>query len=445
MIDGPTPPTRTLFWRKGAALAACAVFVLAAILYAAGKGPLYHAMGTVFGFELWRFAFLDTDTVLSAVRCFRAGVDAYLINPCDDLGRVYTYSPLWMLLTALPVTTAWITPVGLVVDAAFLASLFLLPIPRNAASLAVLSLATVSGASAFALERGNNDLVLFALVAAAAWLLARSPRARSLGYALAFLAGLLKYYPMAVMGAALREKSGRFLVVAASAIIATALFGAIVWSDLLKAFANIPVGSVFDDMFGSTTVPTAIDLQLGATGHIRAVLHPIMILAAVGIALGLGLATSTRSAVARLTEAEAAFLLVGGLMIVGCFFTAQNIGYRAVHLILCMPGLLALAVSAPNRRFKIAPGAAVLLLWAMSWRHAAENVGDVIGGQDGARIGYLGGWVVRELLWWSVVTLLLSTIVAILRSAPIARHLFLKLGYSVPGDKSDSRHGGDPA
>ena len=35
-------------------------------------------------------------------------------------------------------------------------------------------------------------------------------------------------------------------------------------------------------------------------------------------------------------------LLAGGLLMLSCFFTAQNIGYRAMHLVLTLPALTAL-------------------------------------------------------------------------------------------------------
>ena len=49
-----------------------------------------------------------------------------------------------------------------------------------------------------------------------------------------------------------------------------------------------------------------------------------------------------RHAIAGLGEGERAFLLAGALLVLGCFVAAQNIGYRAVHLLLVLPPLLAL-------------------------------------------------------------------------------------------------------
>ena len=407
--------------RKGAAIAACGIFALGVLLYRLGQGPIYSGFGAFFGFQTWRFAFLDTDTVLSAVRCFNMGVDAYLINPCDDLQRVYTYSPLWMGLTVFPVTEAWVAPVGLAIDFAFLASLFLLPTPRSRTATVALTLATVSGATAFALERGNNDLVLFALIAVTAALLTRSPRARALGYAFAFLAGLLKYYPMAVMAVAARETPRRFITITALALGTLALFVGVTWADLLKAFANIPMGSYSGDMFGSITVAGMLDPLVAGGGDIRTVVHISMSVVAVAIAVKLGFRNSTGAALARLTDKEAAFLQVGALVVLGCFFTAQNIGYRAIHLILCMPGLLALASVAPDWRFRRAPAAAILLLWAMSWRQATETFGHALAGESGQLFARLVGWTVREGLWWFLVTLLLSIVIAQLSNSPIVR------------------------
>ena len=418
--------------RKGAALAAVGMFGLGIILYCLRPGSGYTEIGTLLGFEVWHFAFLDTHAVLSAVQCINMGVDAYLTNPCDHLQRAYTYSPLWMGLTVFSVTEAWLVPVGLAVDCAFLASLFLLPAPRSNAAALVLTLTTVSGATAFALERGNTDLVLFTLVAMTATLLTRSPRARALGYAFAFLAGLLKYYPMVVMAVAARETPRRLITIFVVALGALALFIGVVWTDLLKAFSNIPGGSYSGDMFGSVNVAGLLSVLFEGDSRVRVVAHVSMGIVAVAVAAVLAFRRSTSAALARLTDNEAAFLQVGSLLVLGCFFAAQNIGYRAVHLIICMPGLLALAAVAPEFRFRRAPLAAMLLIWTMAWRRGVETLGHALGGETGRIIGNSLGVVLRESLWWFLVTLLLSIVIAIFSQSPIVRRWLYRAGLGSP-------------
>ena len=119
--------------------------------------------------------FVDTRFVLAQLECWRRGIDVYSVNPCDPLGRLQDYSPLWLRLDFIPADPAWVMPFGLALDLMFLAALFALPLPRlDRAGRTVMSLAMVSTASIFAMERGNIDLLVFALCVVVGHLLSRS-------------------------------------------------------------------------------------------------------------------------------------------------------------------------------------------------------------------------------------------------------------------------------
>ena len=182
--------------------AATACFLVMAALYLLGFSSAYHTVFRAWGVASWPFPFLDTDTVLSAVRCVQQGVDVYVANPCDVLGRVYDYSPLWLVLVAFPGFGNALQPIGLSVDVGFLLALLLLPTGRRWTLTLLITAGTLSSAVAFAMERANNDLVLYTLASLAAALACRSLPVRSIGYACALLAGLLKYYPMTLMALA---------------------------------------------------------------------------------------------------------------------------------------------------------------------------------------------------------------------------------------------------
>ncbi|WP_217429543.1 hypothetical protein, partial [Sphingomonas bacterium] len=225
--------------RRVPALAASGVFGLLAALWIAGAFRAYRQIVILWGVDVFDFPFLDTETMLSGARCLRAGIDIYVSNPCDTLGRIYDYSPLWMLVAHLPVTLAWGAPAGLIVALAYIGSLLLLPEARTARHTVAIALGAVSSVAVFAVERGNNDLLLFLLAGAAATLACRSPRARLLGYGLALLAGLLKYFPLALLALAAREPPRRAAAIAAVAILLTLLFAASAWHDLVRALGLI--------------------------------------------------------------------------------------------------------------------------------------------------------------------------------------------------------------
>jgi hypothetical protein len=387
-------------------------------LYLGHQIPAYRAIIIAWGIEPFFFPFLDTDTVLSAVRCLREGVDVYVTNPCDFLKRQYDYSPAWMALTVFPMTLAWLPPIGLAVDLAFLASLLLLPAGRRWRDTAVIALGVISSASLFAVERGNNDLVLFVLAAGAAVLVCRSAGLRLVGYGLALLAGLLKYYPLALMAIAARERPLRLVVIAAASIAIVALFCILTWHDLSRALAIIPRGSAFGNMFGSITVGAGLASRRWSSDTAQAIRFAMSAAALAGGVI-LGLQPRAWPSLSRLSEQERSFLMVGALLILGCFFSAQNIGYRAVHLILVLPGLTALSAPGGRRLFRGAALAALALLWAEIWRNGAIRLGLHFSHHTYKIITY-AAWGVRETLWWWLVTVLIAVVTTVLANSQAA-------------------------
>jgi hypothetical protein len=395
-------------WRRAIpTLAGVAAFAFMAWLWIGGHAAPYRSLIRAWGIVDGPFPFLDTDTVLSAVRCLNKGIDAYVTNPCDVLGRQYDYSPLWMVLTVFPMTPAWLPPIGLLVDGVFLLSLLMLPPGRDARATALIVLGVLSSATVYAVERGNNDLILFALAAGGAALALRTPALRLVGYALILLAGLLKYYPMAAMLIACRERLPRFVTVALVAILATMTFAAITWHDLSRALAIIPVGSYSNDMFGSVVVAGRIADQIVFSPPLKAAIRLGMILLSFAAALWLSRRSDLAAALDGLTPRERSFLMVGALMIAGCFFTAQNIGYRAVHLMLVLPSLLALGRVSARRLFSLASVSCIALLWSVWWR----------GLMPVPPISYLT-WTLREAMWWFLVTVLDGCVLALVWQSP---------------------------
>jgi hypothetical protein len=395
------------------ALAATSLFVLLVALYAGGARDVYEAIIRGWGVEPFSFPFLDTDTVLSAIRCLRKGVDVFVVNPCDYLSRVYDYSPLWLTLAAFPMTLGWLQPIGFGLDVAFLASLLLLPAGRTRRDVALIAFGVVSSATVYAVERGNNDLVIFILAAGAATLACRSPALRIVGYLLALLAGLLKYYPLALMALVTRERPRRFFAVAAGSIALIALFVAIAGHDLARALRLIPTGPYFSDMFGSITVAGGLTELFGWPVFIGSALRGAMIFAAILIGVRLGRREGVMADVERLSERERSFMLAGILLTLGCFFTAQNIGYRAVNLVLVLSAMVALHRTAHKRLYGWGVAATLGLLWSQCWRHALLLAVTPLGDRAQST-AILAGWIVREGLWWWLITLLAGLLTALL-------------------------------
>lgn len=404
---------KKILWKIIPPLSASVAFLVMSALYCLDLKTPYRAILNAWGIDPFSFPFLDTDTVLSAVRCMNKGVDVYVSNPCDVLGRVYDYSPLWMALTVFPMTVAWRVPIGLGVDIAYIFSLLLLPVARDMRGAILIAAGALSSASVFAVERGNNDLVLFVLVAGAATLLCRSPVLRAVGYGAAVLAGLLKYYPMALMLMAMRERMKAMLAIGLFASLAVVLFAVLTWHDLTRALGLIPTGSYFGNMFGAVNAGGGLAELLGLPPLVATIIREMMTACAFAIGLVLGCQKSSRETILLLHDNERSFLLAGSIMLAGCFFTAQNIDYRAVHILLVLPALAVLFFNSPLRHFRYAMPVAIGLLWSQTWQNALHQLAIYSVDERAGSIIIVATWAVREEMWWFLMTILVSCIVTL--------------------------------
>ncbi len=404
-------------------------FAVMAALYWGGLRKLYHGIIVGLGVDAFPAPFLDTDTVLSAVRCVRKGVDVFAANPCDPLQRVFDYSPLWLLLAKLPPALTGLNALGLLTDLAFLGVLPLLPGGRTRGDAWTIAAGVVSSAVVFAVERGNNDLVLFALVAGAAALATRSAGFRFVGYGLALLAGLLKYYPMTVLATATRETPGRFFLAVLLALTGAALFLLFMGHDLARALKLVPTGDWMGGMFGSSTFGGGVREWFDLPDWVA----PAIRIGLSAIALGLGaLLAGPRwigGDLAALSERERCFLFAGSLLLLGCFFTAQNIGYRVTHVLLVLPALIALRRVGMHRRLYTAGLIAALgVLWADGWWHWFDQLKHVI---DVDTVDAIT-WAIREGMWWVLVTLLIGSVLALGLQSTMGRLVFGGLAETRP-------------
>ena len=146
-----------------------------------------------------------------------------------------------------------------------------------------------------------------------------------------------------------------------------------------------------------------------------------MTAAAVATALAIGGRRPLARTLERLTMRERSFLFAGSLLMIGCFFTAQNIGYRAVHLLLVLPALTALRRE-QSLTFAALPFVVLALLWSEFWRHGLLYLATPLGG--GIAIDMIWAtWFLRESLWWWLETMLLATVIALLLNSEGARLL----------------------
>src|SRR5262245_25985950 len=385
----------------------------------------YHRVIAFIGIEPSRFPFLDFQFILTAVDCWQRGVDVYANNPCDALDRPFSYPPLWLRFSILP-SKDWTNLLGMCLTVTFFLALAALPPPRSGKELLARLVATLSPTTVFALERGNIDLLMFVIATAAGVLLLRPLRARVTGYAIIIIAGLLKIYPFVLMVLTLRERPRVFLWVNGAAAAVVLAAGVYFHAELVKMVPNIPRGQPFSVFaFGAHLVPVLISQRLGTAVHFG-VVELGLIKVASFVALVLAMAgwffrmvrwRDFCVALGRLPEPEKMFLLIGATLICGSFLTGSNIGYRGIHVLFTLPGLLTMARTESDMRVQRVAVLGCVLVVTLTWagflmwdgtfpRIVASWIGSVPSGRLTR-----GLWFLVEMAWWLVSTIFIAILI----------------------------------
>lgn len=304
--------------------------------------------------------FADTAAILAAGEAQQAGRDVYLPNPFDPFGRPHVYGPWWLVTGTLGLTTADTWWVGATLSLAAVIAALILLAPRHAADAGGILLLLLSPPVLLGLERGNNDLVIFLLLAAASAWLARSSRAAGVaGAATLVLAGVLKFYPLAALGAVLGRRE-RFPRVVALVFGSLAIFAALWWAQRDGFFRALAIAPRPDSIYayGIRILPLSWTHDGGARAWLLA-----------GFALGSGAALAAlwrgRGALWRAIPDEgprALAAVAGGASWLFCYLANNNYSYRAVLWLLVVPVWLSLARSADAVERALGRGLCLLLV-----------------------------------------------------------------------------------
>ena len=412
------------------------VFFGLSYLYAFGDRTLYERILTSYGIFPFQFPFLDISAWLAVWECARQGIDVISANPCDVLQRGYSCSPLWIAASAIPLGVRDTAAVGWLLDVVFLVSLSLLPSPRCFLGLILVVAATLSTMVVFALERANPDVLMFIMVLAAGILAERGLFMRVLGYTVALLPALLKYYPIMVLVIVFREIPAIFVAVSLVVLGCLALFLAEYHVDIARGMPTIASGPYNTDLFAAKNLPSLLGEAVGnavepsrwaplAQRIVAGGLYALLVCATLTICRRLLAFGELRAALASLARPERLFLVIGSAVIAGCFFAGQSTGYRGVFLLLVMPGMLALA-RAPDhdvRTFSLTSSVViVLLMWGECFRLALYRALEPSGVPEMlASNAKLLFWFIRELGWWWTVSVMLAVLADFVWASPIMR------------------------
>ena len=413
------------------------IVVLFGILFATNR-HVYQSLLTGWMLSPFPHPFIDWQFVPAAAECWSRGINVYIATPCYDLAPTmpHPYSPLWLRFSFLPSDPAGVAVFGIGWAVMFWISQAYLPPPRTRWELRLTLLIALSSLTAFAIERGNVDLVVFLLALLGCRLWLGSLSLRLLAYAVFMFAGMLKFYPLVLMVLALRERPRVFLQVtlASTLILAIAVFD--VRDELVAVSHNIPRGPYFTDLFGSVNLPYGLPVLIAYIasklgGHAQAITpfawvsipaYAVLLCAVLFGASGLAFRAGLKERLESLELRRKVTLLGGAALLCGCFFAGQSVGYRGIFLILLLPGLFELRRALPptgSRCIQATLYCMVFVAWVLTIEFMSKQLGMTRGyNLDLDGFGLLH-WILHELCWWAIITVLLGVLMAFAAGSPM--------------------------
>jgi hypothetical protein len=161
-------------------------------------------------FGLWQYVsvshltplFADLRAILSARDCQKLGYDVFTNNPCDPWGRVHVYGSAWLRAGGLGLGARDGLWLGIVLDSIFILLAAWIVNPTTFGEFIIGVLILFSPAVTLALERANNDLVVFGLLYLSACLVAgKNQLGQVSAFVVTYLSASLKIYPAVLFGA----------------------------------------------------------------------------------------------------------------------------------------------------------------------------------------------------------------------------------------------------
>lgn len=368
--------------------------------------------------------FVDLAGIFSWRECYLRGINVALSNPCDIIPRgPANYSPaVWHL----PIEWMGLRnpiPAAIVLDSAFLVILFCLFKPKNYRDLSIAVLAALSPPVFYALERSNLDLLIFILTVGGVLLPQRKIWSRLTFYICAVASGLLKLYPFVLLVTLVREPIQRFLVLSSLSLVVIGVFLGDHWA--LITHLALPKEQI-SGMFGGKLLAKGLQQYFGLADASRTIIYIACCLISAAISILIAARVKDDPKFRDGLDRASGLLLCGGLLILGCFFSGLSIYYRAIFLLPVLAGLWSLRhsfnSSAMQKLIRLAVLVTMLCLYGDRMR--AVGMAVIRPGLIEPSSTYGVGFatvvlVVKELFWWSEITLLAGIILALLVHFPL--------------------------
>lgn len=290
-----------------------------------GGGMLWPGLLLTFGISNYGRIYLDSYAVLAAVDTVRAGGDPHLPMALDAMNRPHVYSDWWLGLRWLGLTREHNWLVGTAWATGFAAVIFAIARLRRLGEALWLVAVLVSPAVTLVINRGNNDLVIFALLTLCGLAASATVWWRAAAAVACFgLATGLKYFPAAALPAFLWVRPVRRMpLVFLGGLVVGGLALAGVWDQIARSRFLINSGIY-------TMGAPMLWRDWGWADNESMLPGLIVTLTA---ATGFALTRITTGLAIRGEPGERRVAALGGFVLLACFLAGMNYAYRWVFAV----------------------------------------------------------------------------------------------------------------
>jgi hypothetical protein len=269
--------------------------------------------------------YLDSYALLAALDALRTGVDPHAVNALDPLLRPHVYSDWWLVLSGLGLTRADTFLFGSACVGAFALTAWTTARPRTWREAGWLAALLLSPPMLLAVNRANNDLVIFVVLAGCGVAATATGWGRQLmAVACLALATGLKYFPAPAALAFLWVRPVRRMPAGLlAALLAATMALASVWDGVDRG--RFTVGS------GVHVMGAPLWWRDHGWTDKESALPGILLIVAGAMALTLGRITT--GLVTRGEPRERLRAALGAIVVLTCFVAGANYAYRWIFIL----------------------------------------------------------------------------------------------------------------
>lgn len=296
--------------------------------------------------------FADLRVITSGAECIRQGYDVLLTNPCDPWNRPMNYPRLWGVPAAWGLDQSHTIFLGILLGLLFFTAVFISIGRLNYLESLIYGLVIVSPSVMLSVERGNNDLIVFTIIALSLLAISKNHLPwRSWGYFLILIAAILKLYPIFALTSCLRERRRVFGFIIISISSAFLLYVLANYESLKLVRKATPQAThfsygckvIFDMLFSEPDLWLNPSIEPGVANSIYSLKTPGIILSVViVIFLAYRLAKNGKDYLQQnpLATSHIDAFRIGASIYAGTFLIGNNFDYRLIFLLFTLPQLL---------------------------------------------------------------------------------------------------------